>query len=173
MRVRDLKRYLDEQENISQTKVESENWLKMNDFLSFIVNSQEGMAPVYISKKNIFLYALIVPEDKISGDYIDDLLNWSFRISHGYGYGYSYANQEKTPFLSEPMDSARPDLLEGSIPIFFLRDCFNHTLTKLEINQKISHVLEICWSKDRGAFSKFNDIGDYEDISTMENTKDL
>ncbi|MDO8869524.1 MAG: hypothetical protein Q7V10_02115 [Methanobacteriaceae archaeon] len=176
MRIKDIKSYLKIKDSIPEDQELLENWFKMEDVLNFLLNSDDGMVPIYIQDKQnggLFLYSLLVSEEKLKGNFVEDLLNWSFMISSGYGYGYSYSNQEKTPFLCEPMDSADPELLDGSTPIFFLRECFNHTSEKLEINQKISHILEICWNEKRKAFCKFNDVGDFIDIATMEDKDNL
>jgi len=66
------------------------------------------------------------------------------------------------------------EILNESIPIFFHRFFEGHKSSSfLEINQKISHVLEIFWLEDRKAFCRINKLGDYEDIATMEDDEDL
>lgn len=176
MRIKDIKAYLEGSDSIPDNREELENWFKMQDVLEFLLNSQEVMVPIYIQKKDhggLFVYSLLVPENKLEGDYVDDLLDWNLGISSGYGYGYSFSDGKHEPQLYEPTGGGTPQLLNESTPIFFLRECFNHTSTILEINQKISHVLEICWNEKRQGFCKLNDVGDFIDVSTIEDNDKL
>lgn len=178
MRAKTLKRYIDEQAIVPENEEELGNWFKMYDVLDFVLNSgRKGMVPVYSSNKkfrnSFYSYSLIVPEENLKGDYITELMHWSVTPSSGYGYGYSSSEGGYKPLLFDAVSSDSPHLLEGSTPIFFLRECNNHTSTILEINQKISHVLEICWSKKRKSFCKLNDVGDYVDVATMNDDENL
>lgn len=176
LRIIDIKDYLAVQDSIPEDQKELENWFKMQDVLNFLFNSTENMVPIYLHDRShggLFIYSLLVPEEMLKEDYVSDLLNWSISISSGYGYGYSFSDRKHVPHLYEPISGNSPRFLNDSTPIFFVRECFNHTLTKLEINQKISHVLEICWNEKRNAFCKFNDVGDFIDIATMKHNNKL
>lgn len=170
-----LKEYLEIQSRIPTSAEEQKKWLGLGDALNFLLGSREKMIPVYVSCKNFFMYSLVVSEEKLHGDYVKDLLGWSFVVSSsGYGYYSSYHNGQREPYLDDPMDSTGTDILNGSTPIFFLRIFEGHNPSSiLEINQRICHVLGIFWLEDRNAFCKFNEMGDYEDIATMDRENNL
>lgn len=169
MRIKDIKEYLKEEEQIPEDPGERKKWFEMEDALIFLLRAREGVVPMYISGKDISVYSVVVPEEKLIGNYIDDLLNWEI-VSPVV---YSYATSSKGAFLCDPMDCAEPKILEESTPVFFIRECNNHTVTSFEINQKISHILEICWSEKRKAFCKLDELGDTIEIATIEDDDSL
>src|SRR5690606_5953164 len=130
-------------------------WFEMEDVIQFLLGSRENMVPIYVSSDNIFAYSLIVPEDKLQENYITDLLNWNFSFANGY----SYCTSSNQTYLCGPMNDTGSKILDGSMPIFFLRDIPGKP-PFLEINQKIIHILGIFWLKDKNAFCKINELGD-------------
>ncbi len=170
-----LKEYLEIQSKIPTSAEEQKKWLGLDDALNFLLGSRERMIPIYVSCKNFFVYSLVVSEEKLHSDYVKDLLGWNFEVSRsGYGYYSSDHNGKREPSIDNPMDSTGTDILNGSTPIFFMRIFEGHNPSCiLEINQKISHVLGIFWLEDRNAFCKFNEMGDYENIATMDRGKNF
>lgn len=164
MRVQDLKKYLQEQEPLPEDNRKHKKWFEMEDALIFLLGSREGMVPMYISTPNFFCYSLIVAEEKLTEDYLNDLLDCNLMYSSGYSYCFS----SNDSYLCDPMEDTDSKILEGSMPVFFLRD-FQGESEFLEINQKISHVLGIFWLDKENAFCKINKLGDYSKIATMEN----
>lgn len=170
MRIKDIKSYLEIEDSIPEDQELLENWFKMEDVLNFLLQSQDGMVPIYLHDKSnggLYLYSLLVSEDKLKGDFVTELLEWDVDVSSGYWADYSFSDGDYEPNINNPAGGS-PELLYNSTPIFFSIDCLNYTSKNLEINQKISHVLKICWNKKRNAFCKFNDVGDFIDIATME-----
>lgn len=168
MNVKDIKDYLNELKLIPEHDSEVERYFKMDGFLDFLINSQEGMVPIYLSYDEFFIYSVSFPVTKLTGNYIKDLLNWNHILSSGYSYSDS-----DSELIFETMSSSSPSILKNSTPFFFLRECFSHTALKVEINQKVSHLLELCWSKKQNSFVKINEVGDYIDIATMQHDDDL
>lgn len=169
MKIKDIKTYLNQQDMLPSSDEERKTWFSCTDALAFLRDTSEGMVPVYASYGGLFAYGLIVSEDKLHSDYIKDLLGWNFCVSGGYGYGTSNIEGKTERCLFDPMDWSGTEILNGSMPIFFLRGFEGHDPHNfLEINQKISHVLGIFWLDDRKALCRINKIGDYEDIATMD-----
>jgi hypothetical protein len=164
MRIQDMKNYLQDQEQMPEDDEKRRKWFEMEDAILFLFASRKDMVPMYISCKNIFVYSLIVPEEKLRDDYIEDLLKWNFMVSGGYNYCVSGSEA----YLCDPMEHTRSKILDGSLPVFFLRD-FQGESMSLEINQRISHPLNIFWLEDKNAFCNINELGDYVKIATMEN----
>lgn len=138
--IENLKKYLEKQN------------YKLDD-ISCLFLDTHGMIPIYAFSDQVFIYSFIVPKGRIQGDYVKDLLRWNIM----------------TPDRKCDVDNTGTLILNGSTPTFFLR-YFEGNKPKniLEINQDISHALDIFWLDDRKAFCKINSIGDYEDIATMD-----
>lgn len=168
MKVKDIKGYLSELKIIPKDDSEVDKYFKIDGFLDFLLNSQEGMVPIYLSYDEFFIYSVSFPVTKLTGNYIRDLLDWNHVLSNGYSYSDS-----DSELIFETMSNSSPSFLKNSTPLFFLRECFSHTALKLEINQKVSHLLGLCWSKKRNSFVKINEVGDYIDIATMQHDDDL
>lgn len=174
MRLKDQKEYLEKQNIVPSADLERRKWLGMDDALSFLLATREGVMPVYISCNGFFAYSVIVPEDKLHSDYVRDLLGWNFNHSSGYSYGYSYPEGKPQECLIDPMDWTGSEILNGSTPIFFLRHFAGHKpSTIIEINQQISHVLGIYWLDERKAYCRINELGEYTDIATVDQDEEL
>ncbi|MGB9835005.1 MAG: hypothetical protein ACPLPW_08590 [bacterium] len=160
MRLKNIKDFLSKQETPSLSSPdELKTWHSHKESLEFMLSTTEGDIPIYISKGNFFIYSLIVPLEKLGKDYIADLLNWSFPVSSGYGYGSSCLKGESIPCIWEPMELTGSEILDNSLPIFFLRGFPDHE-QYIEINQRVSHVLNIHWVPEKNAWCKLNDLGE-------------
>lgn len=138
------------------------------DFLNFL-NEDYKQMPLIVYCKNIWLNSLIVPKENLSGNYTKKLLNWNIDPS---SYSYS-TNNNKEYKLCEPCDLCDPqEILKNATPIFLERDIFNNTDTSIELNQKISHRLDIV-ELDKNQFYKLDERGDKEKVASINNKKDI
>ncbi len=96
-------------------------------------------------------------------------MDWSiFTLS----YGYSVSNEGNE--LSRPCESCSPtNILSNATPIFLERDIFNHTSTSIELNQEISHRLDIADLKDKNHFFKMDDFGDKIEVAAIIDEEEL
>lgn len=124
---------------------------EFNDTLDFLLNVKE-MVPILISSNKFNIYSFIVPKDNICNNYHEKLMKWNFT-----------AKPDRYDYESEI------DILDNSIPVFFPRffSGYRHSYI-LEMNQVISHALEIFWLEEKKAFCNINELGDYEFIATMD-----
>jgi len=74
MRIKDIKEFILNQNNIPKIEKDINNWFNLEDAIIFLLKTKLEMIPVYISYKQFFLYSLIVPKSKLRKDYVDDLL---------------------------------------------------------------------------------------------------
>ena len=126
--------------NFNKSSSLSKETYKFEDFIDFLQKSSKDMIPMVINGDNIWLFSLIVPKDKLVDGYIGKLLNWNI---HAARYGY-YRNHNNKYFLSKPYESCIPkDILEDAIPVFYQREVFAGKKFDVELNQQISHVLEL------------------------------
>ena len=175
MRIKDIKEFILNQNNIPKIEKDISNWFNLEDAIIFLLNTKLEMIPVYISFKRFFLYSLIVPKYKLRKDYINDLLKWNFGASNGYSYGYNNRNGKMKPKVFTPMDDGgNTEILRNSSPIFFYRsfEGYNNGLF-LELNQKIEHILDVYWLEDKKAFCRIDELGDFKEIVTVEKESDL
>jgi len=173
MRLKNVKDFLAKQEKPPLSSPEElKTWLSHQNSLEFLLSTTKGDVPIYISAGNFFLYSLIVSLDKLGEDYVDDLLNWSFPVSSGYGYGSSHLKGESIPRIWEPMEFTGSEILNNSLPIFFLRGFPDHE-QYIEINQRISHVLEMHWVEEKKAWCKLNELGEKVPVAYSVQENDL
>ncbi len=168
MKVKDIKFHLDELKFTPKDDLEKRKFFRMDGFLDFLLNTQEGMVPIYLSYGEFFIYSVAFPENKLIGDYIENILKWNHVLSNGYNFSDSGSD-----VIFDTMGNSKPIILKNSIPFFFLRECFSHTSLKLEINQMVSHSLGLCWSEKHNSFVKIDEMGDYVDIATMDFNDEL
>lgn len=150
-------------------------WHSHEDSLEFLLSTTEDDVPLYIGGTDFFLFSLVVPLAKLQGDYIEDLMGWNFGVSSGYSYGYSYPESVPVPYLGEPMEHTSSSILDGTMPIFFLRffpGCQGDRCY-VEINQRISHVLDIHWIEEKQSWCKLNDLGEIVQVARRVREGDI
>lgn len=141
-----------------------------DDILEFLYVSQNGEVPIILYDENVWLNSVIVPIEYLKSNYIDALLNWSIFVSSSYGYYLSSDGFKLTP----PCESYKPaGILRNAVPIFLERSCLNHTLNSIEINQELSHRLDIVELEERGHFYKLNEYGDKEEVASILKDENL
>ncbi|MGD9779624.1 hypothetical protein [Methanomethylovorans sp.] len=176
MRLKNQINFLQQQQMpIDSSEEALKTWHSQEDSLNFLHNTTDDDIPIYISEKNFFLYSLIVPLEKLKDEYIEDLLKWNFRVSSGYGYGYSYSKDEQIPFLTNPMENTNSRILDNSLPLFFRRHFhgYRNNESYIEINQLISHVLDIHWVEEKRAWCKLNELGEMISVANWIQQSDI
>lgn len=159
---------------VDRTKEARESWHRYQDIYSFLKSTTGGDVPVYISTgTDLYLYALIVPLSRLQGDYVTDILQWNFSASRGCGYGYGISGEnEVEPCWSEPIQNTGSEILNGTYPIFYCRyfDGYDQPCYA-EIDQRVSHTLDIHWLESKQAWCNLNDVGEVVPIAyrTQEN----
>lgn len=138
---------------------------KIDNFINLLTCIEEDI-PTHIINDNIFIHSLIIPKNQLKGDYISELMNWiilPFNIYH-----YNYDGKKKS--LDQPYEGIKPKFLSNAEPIFFFRPDYDRSI---EINQKITHILDIYYHKIKDGFCKLDKNGEYTLIAKIENSKDL
>jgi hypothetical protein len=136
-------------------------WHNHEDSLGFLANTVDDDIPVYVTGAHFYIYSVVVPLDRLVGDYRGSLAKWSMTASSGYGYGYSLSGQSREFFLSEPIEHAGTDILKGAMPIYFSRSFSGDEKLRfyVEINQRISHVFGLHWQETKQAWCSLDDAG--------------
>lgn len=171
-----LERYI-EQSSIApaDSELSQKEWLRFSDVITFLKISTQEMLPVYVSSSGIYIYSVFVPINKLTEDYVDDLLGWNFSPSSGWGYGTISPGQgrESEPVLYHPLDDTHSRIFDNCDPVFFLRFFEGHSPKKsyIEINQKLSHIIDVHWSPVRNAYCRIDQNGDFEDIVKIQDNE--
>jgi len=139
-----------------------QEWHSHTDALHFFLNSTTGDVPLVILSKNLFLYAIAVPQSTIHGDYVEDIKRWNFTLPSGYGYGYGYDKDDVQEFIYQPLEGhTNSKILDSGNAFFFHRYFSGREGRKgyLELNQQISHLLDLHWVEEKGAWCDMDDQG--------------
>ncbi|MFZ2641635.1 MAG: hypothetical protein WA117_11605 [Verrucomicrobiia bacterium] len=168
MRLKSALDYLTKQQRPADESSKSlQAWHGHVDSLQFLTASTSDDVPIYIGGVSFFLYSLVVPLERLANDFVKDLLGWNFSPCSGYGYGWSYADGVPKSHLSEPMVCTGSKILDGSMPIFFLRSFpgAKGDSSYIEIDQRLCHVLGIHWLNDKNAWCRLNELGEIVPIA--------
>ncbi len=141
-------------------------WHSQEDVLEFLKISCSEDVSAHVSSRDLLVYSVILPWAQLEGDYIEKLEAWNFPIPSGYGYWYSGYGETLHYGISGPLENETPSFLKHSTPVFFSRLYYGRdgSPSYLELNQKISHVLDLHWTRSENSWCFFNDMGEYEPV---------
>ena len=151
------------------------NWYEFDDIYEFFQKSRSGDIPLYASVPGFFLYGIFVPNQMLaSPDYEIDVMDWNF--SHIVQYGFSYSPRSSAPRveLEDSLSTGSYVLDSGLNPIFLrtFEGCSERS-SYMELNQRISHILNVHWIQNQQAWCEFNDRGELDNIIRFKETEDL
>jgi len=115
------------------------------DVISFLSKTNTGQIPLIMHDwDNVWMYSLMVPIANLDNKNLKRLLDWRISPSH-----YHFNKTQKGIELSSLIDEADPeDILKGSIPPFIERNLDIENYTDFDINQMVSHSLNLYKSQD-------------------------
>ena len=147
-------------------------WLEMADVLEFFARTRHGLVPAYISANGFYLYAVLVREEKLVGDYVQDGLEWSLLPTSGWGYGTVSEDGSHKKHIFPPFDHTSSQFINSGEPLFFVRsfEGYRENRSYTEFSQPIAHILEGHWVPERYAHCRINELGDFEDLAVMRRT---
>lgn len=142
---------------------------QFDDALNFLFDSKDGEVPIISYTNEVWINSIIVPKKDLSKDYIEKLLDWNIFTS-----SYSYWTSKDKFILSEPCESYEPhEILANGTPIFLERSILKHTSKSIEINQKISHRLDIAELKEKNHFFKLDEYGDKVEVASISTDENM
>ncbi len=163
--------YLQDKQTIPEIQSSAyERWIDFSDDLEFLVHSSIDDIPVYINKGHYCLYSVLVPRQKLRGNYIPNLMKWNMSVSSGWGYSYGYDPRMKQYdiSLSPPLEHTSSSILDEGEAIVFVRSLHDSN-AYLELNQRLTQVLDIHKVDQRSAYCAVNEqTGDLIDIVTFK-----
>lgn len=147
---------------------EYSKWIEAGRHLSFLrsnANTEEIVA--FASGQYTFVRSLIVAESKLAPVDQSDLLAWIF--SGGSSIA-SYVSQGERVWVERKLSSTSTKTLEGARELLFDRTFDGWTgagRNHIELNQEYSHLTEIHWRPEYGAYCRFDRRGDLEHVVTV------
>ncbi len=143
-----------------------EQWIEQHNFCQFLLDSQRGEVPLYVSHMHNYLYSLFLPLNALKGDYIDDLINWDVMPEHSWSYDYTVGKRRKPTKVTVryPFDYGRTKVLKGATPITFSRYFEGKKANNnyIEINQFITHMHGLHWDESLSAFCRLDGDGNID-----------
>jgi hypothetical protein len=143
-------------------------WLEQKDFLQFLLDTCYGDIPLYVSYKGTYIYSVFLQQNRLRGNYIDDLMKWDCRPDSSWGY--SFSNNKKGDIqnisLTPPFNFSRSRLLKNAVPITFLRSFEGRIGQKsyIEVLQLLTHLNGLHFIEEKSAYCRLNEDGDIEEI---------
>lgn len=155
-----------------------EDWLYGRDLANLLLDSTNADVPVYLNhsfvETDCFLLSILVSNNRLAGDFINDIMKWNFSCDYSWGYSRLRSEGEKVYSICPPLGHTGSEVLDGSEPIVFHRFFEGHEKSSyLEVNQKITQILDVHFVEERGAFCRFDENGDYEDVIILDDENNL
>lgn len=153
-----------------------DEWLKMDDFRQFLLDSAHGDVPIYYHDGKagglVFLSSLLLPNHLFHDGLIEELVNWQDNpVESGWGYGTQYHNhEEEHTVIFLPYSSIQPDILQHATPILTRRtnSLFMERPVYYEINPQISQIHDLHWSTDNNAYCTLDENGDIWEVVKVQ-----
>jgi hypothetical protein len=140
-------------------------WVEGRDVIGFLQNSATGDVPVCFLRRDFFIYAVLVPEEILVGDYADDLMKWNFPVSHGWEYMAHDTDGDIEAIVHAPGQVVGSAALNHAEPIIYERSFSRRgpDQSYVEANQKLIHLTDLHWLDDRNSFCRLDEHGDIVD----------
>ena len=138
-------------------------WIQQEDVIPFLEKEiEDENIIVYASFTHIFIHTVLIPNIKLNGSTIQDLLGWSHNPFSSWGIACS----QDDSWIEGPLSSPGSKILSKGEQIIFGRS-FEGVESKkryFELEQKISHTLGVHFLPERNAWCKLDKFGDLEDV---------
>lgn len=137
-------------------------------------NARSEELVIYGSGDYSFLYAAVVPNERLAALSQDDLLHWSGTPYKSIA-SYVYGGGRDDVWLERLKDSAGSMELEGATQLVFGRTFEGWSgsdRTYFEVNQEYTHVTGIHWRPEQRAYCRFDENGDLQQVVSVTGRSD-
>lgn len=144
-------------------------WLTHSSFVRFLQRLPSlGRIPLCASIPNAVIYGVLVPRRKVTPPKVDDLLKWKYVPFSSWNISVSGGKCPKVELLP-PLSDTGSNTLERGEWIILRRDFGGRqdAQSYFELSQKVSHVLDLHYVKEREAFCRFDTSGDLEEVVSV------
>ncbi len=146
-------------------------WLQCKDVVRWLASTSTDLMPIAVWMGHVYVYSVLVPTTALAGDFLEDIAGWSFSAPSGWGYSVTLdASKPSDASVHPPLESTGSQVLDRGEPIVFLRYFEGRKDNKgyLELNQRIAHIIGVHWMEQRSAYSRLDQLGDYDDVAPIK-----
>ena len=138
-------------------------WIEQKESLNFLLREAvEDHVIIFASLPNLFLHAILVKDfeaESVATSKLD-----SFHVEVDSTWGVVVTGDEI--YIEAPLSDSRIDLIDGAERVLFRRsfDGVAGSESYFELNQKLSHILNIHFVPERAAWCKLDERGNIHEI---------
>lgn len=147
-------------------------WIQQGDIIPFLEKEiEDENIIIYAALPFAFIHAVLIPNVHLDEPVIEDLLSWSHNPYSTWGLVAS----SDDVWIEGPLAGSRSKTLSEGEQIIFIRPFDGDKSRKryIELDQKISHVLELHYISERNAWCRLDQHGDIEDVVKVLELNDL
>ncbi|MDG5901978.1 hypothetical protein E2650_19195 [Shewanella xiamenensis] len=138
-------------------------WSQQSDVAGFLTSDiDDEYVILYASMPHVFIHAVFLPETNAIEDNYDNLLRWSGNPFSSWSISCSSEDIS----IESPMSSFGCNELVYGEQIIFARSfqCVDNDETYYELNQKISHSLDLHYVPERKSWCKLDSHGEVNEV---------
>lgn len=147
-------------------------WSSQEEVVSFLdEEAHDEYVIIYASLPHTFIHSAFIPQPELTDELVNDLLKWRCNPFSSWGLTCSADDA----WIEPPLHSSGSETLSKGVQIVFGRsfEGINNNQSYYEINQIISHVLDVHFAPERNAWCRLDDHGDMLDVFKVIKIDDL
>ena len=145
-----------------------QSWLRAEGHLELLRENAKADELIVSTTSGGFgtwVHSMVISEDRLDPIDLEDLLQWSAfqdMLRATYVYDGRGVRLEKDDFFLGDAST-----LSDAHPLVFLRNSLDQNDKYYEVLQEYAHLEDIHWRKERNAYSRFDKVGDWEDVVSV------
>jgi hypothetical protein len=146
-----------------ENKNDFDYWASQKGVVDYLEDeAKEDYIIIYASLPHTFIHSVFIPSVQPSEELLKDLQKWSYNPYSSW----SLTCSSDDAWIEPPLFSSGSEALSAGEQIVFGRsfEGINNNQSYYELNQKLSHVLDIHFVPERRAWCKLDDHGDMVDV---------
>lgn len=155
-----------------QQKQEFDRWVQQEEVISFLEHEvQDEEIIIYAALPHVFIHAVLMPDINLDDHVIEDIMEWG----HNPYSTWTLVISSSDVRVEGSLVGCGSKTLSKGEQILFARSFEGDESRKryYELEQKISHVLDIHYLPERNAWCKLDQFGDIEDVIKITLLRDL
>ena len=143
-----------------------EAWLEQADTAQFLEdNAHQAEFVVYASIDHVLIQSVLVPSDELNPPDMADLQKWDL-ISDSWGIDYHLSGEDKTVWISRPLESVGSKALSRGEKLVFSRsfEGYDDKKSYIEFLQKFVLIFDLHFVPHKNAYCRLDKHGDVEEV---------
>jgi hypothetical protein len=147
-------------------------WVKQNDIITFLEKEigDENII-IYAVLPHVFIHAVLISETNLNDETVEDLLRWD----HNPYSTWSFVVSSDDAWIEGPLASSSSKILSKGEQIIYARsfDGDDSRSRYFELEQKISHVLDLHYVSESNAWCNLDRLGDIAELVKIIELEEL